>query len=221
MLKKVNHPNIIKIYGHSMNNKTKPARIVFERCLSNVKEMIQTNKFTKVDASFAIYQIAEGMKFVHSNKIIHLNLKPSNILIGTDGMIKISDIGINMLKMIQNQQILMNNDINSLYFKAPEVLNNGKCDEKIDVYSFGVLVYFIISGGQLPNTSFSELIQRKTPQVPPSFSPNAKEIIEFCCNINPQERPSFSEIVDYLKNEQCILMDLSKLELIEVQNRIK
>ena len=90
-------------------------------------------------------------------------------------------------------------------------MNNGECDEKIDVYSFVVLVYFIISGGQLPDTSFSELFQGKTPQVPPSFSPNTKEIIEFCCNINPHVRPSFSEIVDYLKNEKCISNDFIKI----------
>ena len=95
-----------------------------------------------------------------------------------------------------------------MYFIAPEVLKNADTNEKVDVYSFGVLAYFILIGGDLPKMTLVELVNEKPLKVPSSFSPNAKEIIEYCCNIDPQIRPSFIEIVEYLKNPGCILMDL-------------
>lgn len=159
------------------------------------------------------------MKFIHFNKIIHTNLKSSNVLINSYGTIKISDVGINCL--FNDQNVPLNDEISSLYFMAPEILRDEKCNEKVDVYSFSVLVYFILSGGDLPNMSLAELMKGSIIQVPSNFMPNSKEIIEFCCNLNPQVRPSFLEIVKYLKNEQCVLLDLNKVELQEVQNKIK
>lgn len=88
-----------------------------ERC-------IKDKKLSKVNASFAIYQIAEGMKFIHFNRIIHCDIKPSNILVSSDGTIKICDTGITKLKTPDDQAISFNCDVNSLYFTAPEILNN-------------------------------------------------------------------------------------------------
>lgn len=221
LLYKIKHPNIAQIIGFQFNDKKVPPSILSERCISNLNQAIESKKLTKVDLSFMIYQIAEGMKYIHSNKIINYNLKPSNILIGSDGLIKISDIGINRIKETQNKRVPFNNDIISLYFIAPEYLQDSEYNEKIDVYSFGILVYFILNEGKLPETSMIELINGKQLKAPSSFTPNAIEIIEYCCNNDPQIRPSFAEIVEYLKNEECVLMDMSKSELADVQSRIK
>ena len=123
------------------------------------------------------------MKYIHSNGIIISNLKSYNIIIGSDGLIKISDIKINRIKAIEN--------IKSLYLIAPKVLKNAYTNEKVDVYTFGIRYYFI------SKVSLVELANVKSLQVPSSFPPNAKEIIEYCCSIDPQIRLGFIEIVDY------------------------
>ena len=138
LLNRIKHPNIAQIREIRFNSKEIPS-ILLERYLSNIDQVIKAKKFTKVDASFAIYQIAEGMKYIHLNGIINSNLKPSNILIGSNGLIKISDIGINRIKTTENNRIPLNDDIESLYFIATEVLKNADPNEKVDVYSFGVL----------------------------------------------------------------------------------
>ncbi|KAK8896169.1 spindle assembly checkpoint kinase [Tritrichomonas musculus] len=89
-----------------------------------------------------IYQIADGMKYVHLKKIIHRDLKPSNILIGFDGNIRISDFGIS--KLMTDDEISMTTGVGTQKFKAPELINEIQYNEKVDVYSFGVLVYFIL-----------------------------------------------------------------------------
>lgn len=93
---------------------------------------------------------------------------------------------------------------------APEIIKNTEKSEKIDVYSFGSIVYFILIGGKISQLTLQDLIGNK--KIPSPFTQNAKEIIEYCCNENPQIRPNFDEIVEYLNRENCFVMELSKQE---------
>lgn len=120
------HPNILKTHGILVDSKNQPS-ILFEYCPFNIKQAVKDNKLSKVQKVLSIYQIAEGMKYIHSHGIKHGNLKPSNILISDDGTIKISDFG-----------------------KAQEEANDDKLGEMEDVYSFGSVVYFILCGNEVP-----------------------------------------------------------------------
>ena len=88
------HPNIIKTYGIFMSSKSTPPCILLEYCLFNLEECIKNKMLSNEKIVCAIYQIVEGMKYVHFRKIIHRDLKPTNILIAADGTIKICDFGI-------------------------------------------------------------------------------------------------------------------------------
>lgn len=61
-------------------------------------------------------------------------------------------------------------------------------------FSFGVLEFFILSGGKLLNASVVDLIKGKRYEYSSTFTENAKEIFEYCCHSDPGSRPSFSEI---------------------------
>lgn len=105
--------------------------------------------FSNTETVKVIYQIAEGMKYIHSKKVIHRDLKPTNILLSSDGTVKICDFGISKLMTIEEQT--MTRGLGSQKFMAPEILNEeDNYDEKVDVYSFGVVVFFVLSSGQLP-----------------------------------------------------------------------
>ena len=68
--------------------------ILVEYCPMNLNDAIKNKTFSKVQRVCSIYEIASGMKLLHLNRIIHRNIKPSNILISKNGQIKISDFGI-------------------------------------------------------------------------------------------------------------------------------
>lgn len=107
-----------------------------------------------------IYQIADGMQYVHLKKIIHRDLKPSNILIGFDGNIRISDFGIS--KLMTDDEISMTTGVVTQKFMVPELINEIQYNEKVDVYSFGVLVYFILSKEfDLPSDSYLVTFHQK------------------------------------------------------------
>lgn len=76
---------------------------------------------------FAIYQIVEGMKFVHSKNIIHLNLKPTKILISEDGIIKNTDFKISKLITFEDQNTM---GVGTQKFMAPEILSEVDYNEK-------------------------------------------------------------------------------------------
>ena len=171
---------------------------------------------TNVQIVCAIYQIVEGMKYIHFRKIIHRDLKPSNILISADGTIKISDFGNS--KLITPDELSMTIGVGTNKFMAPEIIaEDDDYNEKVDVYSFGVLLFFIISGGELPKIKIPQILQGKKAEIPSSFTMLAKNLINDCWNFDAKNRPSFNEIYNFILENHCQLLDLNDDDFTEVQ----
>ena len=174
---------------------------------------------TKEGIVFTIYQIAEGMKYVHFRKIIHRDLKPTNILVASDGTIKISDFGISKLMTAEEQS--MTKGLGTQKFMAPEIINEEDYDSKVDVYSFGVIVFFILSGGEMPTIKIRDICLGKKAEIPSSFTRFAKDLINACWEFDPKERPSFSKICEDIERNEFKLLDLNDTEMKEVQLMVK
>lgn len=211
----LNHPNILKALGISFGDEKNPPAILLPYCPKNLFTAIKNNELTKVQIACAIYEIAEGMKYLHLKKIIHRDLKPSNILIAEDGTIKICDFGIS--KLITPDQFSLTVGIGTNKFMAPElILEEDDYNEKIDVYSFGVLIFFILNNGELPKIKTGEIIKGKKAEIPSSFSKFSADLINSCWNLDPKERPSFNDICNLMKSNNYKLVNFSKSEEKEV-----
>lgn len=88
-----NHPNIVKTLQIFVDKNGKPRRILHEYFENKLEKMVNDNLLSNVDKVCAIYQLAKVMKYVHSLKIIHKKLKPSNIFIDENKIVKIGDFG--------------------------------------------------------------------------------------------------------------------------------
>lgn len=145
----LHHPNVLKVFGILMSSENILPCILLEYCPMNLEKGIEEKMFSNEEIVKIIYQIIEGMKYIHFKKIIHRDIKPSNILIASDGIVRISDFGISKLMSTRDQSMTLG--IGSQKYMAPEIINEeDHYDEKVDVYSFGVLVFFILSQGKLP-----------------------------------------------------------------------
>ena len=81
IMRELDHPNILKAFGIFLSNENNPPSILLEFCPKNLEEIMTEETHSKVKMVFIIYQIIEGMKYVHSKDVIHRDLKSENILL--------------------------------------------------------------------------------------------------------------------------------------------
>ena len=108
-----------------------------------MKEFIQNNKNLK-DFEFVFNQILEGINFLHTNNIIHSDIKPSNIIVNDNLDVKLIDFDSSILLKKKNN-IKLNIIIGTSPFIAPEILNNKTYYYKSDLWSLGSSIIYCIN----------------------------------------------------------------------------
>lgn len=94
-----------------------------------------------------------------------------------------------------------------MQFMAPEILQ-GKTDynEKVEVYSFGVVLYFIVSQGEYPKFNLADIVTGKSVSIPKTFRKLAQELLRRCLSPSPSDRPSFKKLYDALQKNKTKLI---------------
>lgn len=152
-----------------------------------------------------VYQICNAMQYLHDNKIIHRDLKVNNILINSQKNVKICDFGIS--KYIDVTTLTsMTHGIGTFIYMAPELFDpESKLDEKIDVYAFDVVLYFIATKGEIPKPLQNSILEDF--DIPINVNKLSKSIIKKCWSFQPKERPSFKSIMDTIVSNNFSLFD--------------
>jgi serine/threonine protein kinase len=224
ILHSLEHPNIVKYVGYC--EVLPNLCIVTEHC--NGGTLFDWLHVKKVKLSlqqqFEIaLGIAEGMKYLHSQnpKIVHRDLKSANILLH-DNVPKIFGFDLSCTKGTKS----LSTRVGTPCWMAPEVVNDENYTEKIDVWSFGMVLYEITTN-KIPydycqeNVLFLFLeigISAKTPPIPQEncIHPVLLTLMKKCWAWNPEQRPSFDDIVYVLKgiDERNALLQ-GKNEILE------
>lgn len=208
ILIKLDHPNIIKSYGICFGDESHPVSIILESCPSDLKNSL--NNLKDYEQVSIIYEICKVMIFVHSNKIIHRDLKPENILLDQNNHVKLCDFGI--AKIIESITQTMTSNMGTFKYMAPEIKNgSSKYDNKVDVYSFGIIVYNILTEGKFPNKD------DKYPFKNSKINAFSQKLITKCLDDSPKNRPTFREIETLIKSNNFKLIDgvEKKIDIIE------
>lgn len=114
--------------------------IKMELCKQNLKEYLNEKKLSFEDKKLVCKQIIDGLKYIHKNKIIHRDLKLTNIFIDFKNNIKIGDFGL-----ASNIYDLNFDEVGTYGYIAPEIINGKNYDHKVDLYSLGVVILEIFS----------------------------------------------------------------------------
>lgn len=151
--------------------------------------------------TIATYDIARGMQYLHSNEIIHRDLKSLNILLDEDLKIKICDFGLS--RNGAATETVKAQAVGTMQWMAPELLTNGKISSKIDVYAYGIMLAEILICDRPfnqfhdPNEMRKAIIEQQARPILPSRTPKKmKSLMEKCWAQDPQQRPTFSEIIE-------------------------
>lgn len=196
----LHHPNLVQSFGIFNGGDDKDPSILIELCSSNLKETVKD--LTKIEKVTSIYEIALALKELHSKSFIHKDLKPENILVDEQKHVKVDIYNVSRFVDLEEQKSQMKEDDETIKFVAPEILNNGEnMNEKVDVYSFGIIVYFILTGGKCPDLSPEQQL------VLDGINDLAKELITSCLSTNIDDRPSFESIAEKIKTNDFGLVD--------------
>ena len=206
ILKLCHHPNIVRLLDHLEN--LDYIFIIMEYIEGGtLGQYIKKHNFnfTEHQAANIIYQIAQGVKYLHSYGIVHRDLKPDNIMITQPndlGVLKIMDFGLS--KILSSQEKMVDG-FGTLSYVAPEVLLRSPYNKEVDIWSLGVILYYILCG-HLPFRGNKEIIiAEKIVNDELEFdeeywemrSQKVKDLIEKCLRKNPEERISINEFLNH------------------------
>lgn len=214
ILSTIKHKAIIKIKYYSktdFNNDQCPVIItkyMEKGSLSTILEQIRYSRtvpgWNGTIKLINIYGIASAMSYLHSQNIEHRHLNPYNILLDNSLHPKVEFIGLSFQKK-------QNNDVAP--YIAPEIWTDYKYSQKNDVYSYGIIVHEILTNS-IPfeeRNIFQIMIyvsQGKQPLINKDIPASYANLIKRCLAHEPQERPTFDEILNLLKNDEGFITNV-------------
>ncbi|XP_048877818.1 tyrosine-protein kinase SRK3-like [Brienomyrus brachyistius] len=140
-------------------------------------------------------QVADGMSYLESNNSIHRDLAARNVLVGEDYTCKVADFGL--ARVVKEPFYISNTRKMPYKWTAPEAISHQRFSIKSDVWSFGILLYEILTYGAVPypgttNTETYNLVSQGYRMPPPPRCPdNIYKIMLSCWDAKPDHRPSF------------------------------
>ncbi|XP_021744332.1 serine/threonine-protein kinase HT1-like [Chenopodium quinoa] len=211
MLATLKHPNIVRFIGAC--RKPMVWCIVTEYAKGgSVRQFLTKRHNRSVPLKLAVKQaldVARGMEYVHRLGLIHRDLKSDNLLIFADKSIKIADFGV---ARIEVQTEGMTPETGTYRWMAPEMIQHRPYTQKVDVYSFGIVLWELITG-MLPfqnmtavQAAFAVVNKGVRPIIPADCLPVLAEIMTRCWDPNPDVRPPFSDVVKMLEHAETEIM---------------
>ncbi|KAL7863875.1 hypothetical protein AOLI_G00152950 [Acnodon oligacanthus] len=199
------HPKLVQLYG--VCTVQRPICIVTELMeKGSLLHVLQHSSDTlhSVRLLTMCQDVCEGMEYLEENKFIHRDLAARNCLVNEGNIVKVCDFGMTRYVLDDNYTSSMGSKF-PVRWSPPEVLHYQKYSSKSDVWSFGVLMWEVFSEGRIPFGSRSnvdvveEVSQGGRLYKPQKCPPNIYNIMFQCWHERPQGRPSFSQLLQRIK----------------------
>ncbi|XP_058188273.1 serine/threonine-protein kinase STY13-like [Rhododendron vialii] len=218
---KLDHPNVTKFIGATLgtpelNIQTDNGHIDMPRnvcCVvveylpgGTLKSFLIKSRRRKLAFKVVIQlalDLARGLSYLHSKKIVHRDVKTENMLLDKTRTVKIADFGVARVEASNPND--MTGETGTLGYMAPEVLNGNPYNRKCDVYSFGICLWEIYCCDMpYPDLSFSEVTsavvcQNLRPEIPRCCPSSIANVMKRCWDANPDKRPEMDEVVPMLE----------------------
>lgn len=141
--------------------------------------------------------IVRGMEYLHSQGVIHRDLKSDNLIMTEDLHIKVADFGVSCL---ESHRCSMKAHAGTYRWMAPEMIKEKLCTRKVDVYSFGIVLWELLTGltpyeDMTPvQAAFAVCQENARPPVPAHCPKVITKLMKKCWSTHPASRPEFSHI---------------------------
>lgn len=204
---KLDHPNVTKLIGATMGKGGTDCLLVVEYVPGGtLKSYLTKNRIKKLPLSDVIHfalDLARGLSYLHSQKIVHRDVKTDNLLLDENRSVKITDFGVSHFEASNYGE--MTGNIGTFGYMAPEVLVGGPYDKKCDVYSFGICLWEIYccavpySNVRCVEQSSTLVYKKLRPKIPRSCPKSVANVMKRCWDKDPSKRPEMDEVVRLLE----------------------
>lgn len=182
------------------------------------EQIVEREVYTERDAQRVLKMIAEALFYCHSNNIVHRDLKPENIfLTSRNGIeeIKLGDFGYAK----QVERCLTDTSVGTPAYCAPEIFRKEKYGFAVDMWSFGVIAYVLLSGSLPFYSENMVVLQKKILELDFAFdehtwgrvSEGARRLVSSCLRLDPTERLTAAQVLEHpwILNSELSTMDIT------------
>lgn len=203
VMAELNHRNLIRLYG--VVTRQRPICIVTEfmenGCLLEyIRAHFHALKGRPLELVSICYQVCDAMAYLEAKNFIHRDLAARNCLVGRQQIVKVCDFGLARF-VVDDEYTSSQGSKFPIKWAAPEVLNYTKFSSKSDVWSFGILMWEVYSGGKAPypgmgNVEVVENVVKGERLDRPRQCPHdVHNIMRTTWEMSPENRPSFAELM--------------------------
>ncbi|HTX92396.1 MAG TPA: protein kinase [Anaerolineales bacterium] len=146
LVAKLDHPNIVPIYDYT-EHEGRPYLVMKFIEGETLKATLSRGPLAKDEIAHVVDSVGEALSYAHKRGILHRDIKPSNVLMATDGQVYLSDFGL--ARIAQSGESTLTSDMivgTPQYISPEQALGKKDLDEGTDIYSFGVMLYELITG---------------------------------------------------------------------------
>jgi serine/threonine protein kinase len=205
------HPNVVQILGLSTDGPF-PA-LILEYCSGGSLDKLLKDKEKEVTDAYRlriISGVSKGMYHLHKANIVHRDLAARNILLSGDGEPKVSDFGLSR-PLSETLVGTTKSNIGPIRWMAPESLSFNEYSKASDIWSFGIVVWEIITRKE-PHTDIDPIEvgvrirdEHLVPPIPEDCDPMWRDLMLKCWNTDPEQRPTFDDICDEIERHRRTL----------------
>ena len=220
------HPNIVNVYDVGEDHGI--SYIVMELVEGiTLKEYIdKKGRLAVREATSIAIQVCMGLEAAHRNGIVHRDVKPQNIIISTDGKVKVTDFGI---ARAASSNTINSSVMGSVHYSSPEQARGGYSDYKSDIYSLGITLYEMLTG-TVPfdgDSTVAIAIKHLQEELPsprkyvPDLPKSTVQIIYKCTQKSPDRRYNdMAEVIRDLK-ESLVNPEGDFVQLTPINNNAR
>ena len=225
ILRKVSHPNIIKYYSSFLENES--LCIIMEYAeLGDLYTLIKHYKrhqkyFDEILLWRISYEILTGLEYLHSNNIIHRDIKCLNLFLSKDHHVKIGDLGVSTISALGGMHCTR---VGTPLYLSPELVKQIPYDYKTDIWSFGCSLYHLASldppftGNNLIVLG-NNIVKGRPKELPNIYSNELRLFIDKMLTKKPEKRPSAKEAKDLIPKNILEKIFLAYKNKIEIKSR--
>tara|TARA_B110000238_G_C16123803_1_gene438307 strand:+ start:810 stop:2081 length:1272 start_codon:yes stop_codon:yes gene_type:complete len=218
IMRKLSHINIIKVYELIIDDNLNNINLILEYFENgDLSKYLNGSLLTECYANNFSIQIKNGLEYLMSKDILHRDIKPQNILVSKNNILKITDFGLS--KYISSNE-LMATICGSPLYMAPEILKHKQYTVKSDIWSFGIIIYEMIYGfipfksdniyNLIKKIDNCNILFKKT-----NITPECIDLIISMLQKNPDKRIDWKELFEHkwFNNNQQLNQENSLLEI--------